>query len=111
MFFLLFLTQCSASQRRIALNDLEEMHFYQHTREMHFSLSQLLYIENAQQLINNMQNLLEAKDRTLTTANGQQFETHLKYNIAQLNRDITFIRSRKTVQKRTIFLPIVIGFQ
>lgn len=107
--FLLFLTQCSASQHEVALNDLGEMHFYQHTREMHFSLNRLLYIENAQQLINNMENLLEAKNKTLSTANRQHFETNLKYNIAQLNRDITFIRSRKTVQKRLAFLPIIAG--
>lgn len=107
--FLLLLTQCSAFRHGVALNELGEMHFYQHTREMQFSLNQILYIENAQQLINNMENLLETNNQTLSTVNRQHFGMNLKYNIAQLKRDITFLKSKKTVQRRAIFIPIVAG--
>lgn len=104
-----FSTQCLGSRQGVALNNVGEMYFYQHTREIHFSLSQTIYIENAQQLIYNMEGLLETCNQTLSIANCNHFSTNLRYNIAQLKRDITFIKSRKSVQKRAIFIPLLAG--
>lgn len=108
-FVLSFSTQCFGLRHGVAVNNVGEMYFYQHTREIHFSLNQLVYIENAQLLIQNMGSLLETCNQTLSTANCRHFSTNLKHNIAQLKRDITFIKSRKSVQKRAIFIPILAG--
>lgn len=40
---------------------------------------------------------------------GEQLYSSLQYNIGQVKRDIAYIKNHKSIQKRMVFLPILIG--
>lgn len=51
-------TNSHGIQHGAIVNDLGEMYLYQNVREIHFYLNRAVYVENAKQLIHNMNTLL-----------------------------------------------------
>ena len=92
------------------MNNVGTLYTYQHTRELHFSLDQTQYIDNALQLMtSNMQDIIDTCNSTLFQHSCEQLITDLRYNIIQINRDIVYIKTHKSIQKRMVFIPILAG--
>lgn len=100
---------CTNNNDGIITHKIGTLYLYRHTRELHFTIDHTLLTNNAEQLIENMRFALGLCNSTITINNCEQLYSSLQYNIGQVKRDITYIKNHKSIQKRMVFLPILIG--
>lgn len=80
-------------------NNVGSLYTYQHARELHFTLDLTQYTDNALQLIDNMHSVSALCNETLLLHSCDQLVGDLRYNVAQLNRDIIYIKTHKNIQR------------
>lgn len=100
---------CLSNKQGIVVNEHGKMYLYENTREVHFYLNQTSFIHNALLIHENVNKLKKLCSKTFPHQNCEFFMQNMRYNKAQIDKDIAYLRTRKSISKRHVAVPTFVA--